>query len=197
VAALASSSVRGKCPTRWRLCALLLACTSLAAGGPKQGSAQTVSEYGLKALFLFNFTQFVEWPSTAFATPEAPLCIGILGDDPFGLTLDEAVRGESIRGRPLHVRRSRDVAELRECHIVFIAASEQERVAQILAQLDASPTLTVGESEGFARHGGVIGFYREGNRVRFEISASVARRKELKISSQLLSLGRIVEPSES
>ena len=172
-------------------------CALLASGGATTGHAQTLSEYALKAVFLFNFTQFVEWPSSAFAGPDAPLCIGILGDDPFGAMLDDAVRGESSRGRPLTVRRTRDVEAVSECQVVFVAASEQTRVEQILARLDAGPTLTVGESAGFARQGGVIGFYREGNKLRFEISASTARRKELKISSQLLSLGRIVEPEPS
>src|SRR5262249_5348333 len=78
------------------------------AGGAAVGRAQGVSEYGLKAVFLFNFTQFIEWPSGAFASADAPLCIGVLGEDPFGSTLDEAVRGESSRGRPLTVRRARD-----------------------------------------------------------------------------------------
>lgn len=180
-----------------RVCAALLLCAALASGGAGAGTAQTVSEYGLKAVFLFNFTQFVEWPSSAFASADAPLCIGVLGEDPFGATLDAAVRGESSRGRPLTVLRARDVDAVSGCQVVFISASEKTRVEAILARLAAGPTLTVGESDGFARQGGVIGFYRDGSKLRFEISASTARRKELKISAQLLSLGRIVEPAPS
>jgi len=177
----------------WRSQWLPIVCVALAVASPPAGSAQTLSEYGLKAVFLFNFTKFVEWPNEAFAAPNAPLCIGVLGDDPFGELLDEAVRGEISRGHPLTVRRARDVMPLRECHVVFISRSEESRVAEILEELDGVPTLTVGDSQGFARLGGVIGFYLEGNKLRFEISHSAARRKELKISSQLLSLGKIVE----
>jgi hypothetical protein len=181
-----------------RSASLLLLCLAVTGGGVRV-RAQTLSEYGLKAVFLFNFTQFVEWPSRAFASADAPFCIGVLGEDPFGATLDEAVRGENSQGRPLTVRRAREVSGVSACQLVFIADSERARVEEILAQLEAGPTLTVGESADFARQGGVIGFYREGNKLRFEISASAARRKELKISSQLLHLGRVVDsgPSES
>ncbi len=179
--------------------AALLLWVGLVSGGAGSSPARTLSEYELKAVFLFNFTQFVEWPSSAFAGPDAPLCIGVLGEDPFGASLDEAVRGESSRGRPLTVRRARDVDGVSECQLVFVAASEQPRVEASLARLEAGPTLTVGESADFARQGGVIGFYRDGKKLRFEISAGVARRKELKLGAQLLRLGRIGDaaPSES
>jgi hypothetical protein len=195
MAALRRESKRALRLLRWSTLALL--CAGLAVAEPSMSRAQTVSEYGLKAVFLFNFTQFVEWPSHAFSGPDDPLCIGILGDDPFGMTLDQAIRGEKSQGHPLTVRRSRDPAALSSCHVVFVAESERARIDQVLAGLGGGSTLTVGETEGFAQRGGVIGFYRDGSKLRFEISTQTARRKDLKISSQLLNLGRIVEPSES
>jgi len=150
-------------------------------------------EYQVKAAFLFNFAQFVEWPPAAFADAAAPFCIGILGDDPFGTALDQTLQGETIHNRKLIVERSRRVEDLKDCQIIFISKSEKGRVFEILSQLNARPALTVSEVEGFTRRGGGINFYREGNRVRFEINPGAAQREGLKISSQLLSLGKIVE----
>jgi hypothetical protein len=157
---------------------------------PQEAPAQLAvsKEYQVKAAFLFNFAQFVEWPSTAFTDSGTPICIGILGEDPFGTALDETVRGEIIQNRKLIVQRSRRVKDLRDCHLVFISKSETARVAGILADLDPAPVLTVSEMEGFAQHGGIINLYLAGNKVRFEINPDAARRKGLKMSSELLKL---------
>ncbi len=151
-----------------------------------------VNEYAIKAAFVFNFIQFVEWPSSAFPDPGTVLTIGVLGNDPFGPLLDQTVKGESVKGRGLVVRRFRDVDEVKSCHVLFISKSEKERIPLILKHLEGLPLLTIGEVEGFADRGGVVNFYTEKNRVRFEINHESARRKGLKITSQLLCLGRIV-----
>jgi hypothetical protein len=149
-------------------------------------------EYQVKAAFLFNFVQFVQWPPGAFTNSNTPICIGVLGEDPFGMALEETVRGETVQNRRLVVQRSSRLESLKDCHLVFISKSETERVPEILGDLDSAPVLTVSETQGFAQRGGIISLYLAGNKVRFEINAAVARRKGLKISSELLSLGKII-----
>src|SRR2546430_2920392 len=102
----------------WGRLALLL------IGGGLLGAAAPVSEYQLKAVFLFNFAQFVEWPPAALPGDSAPFVIGVLGKDPFGADLDDIVRGETVNRHPLSVVRYHTVAEVRDCQILFIAASE-------------------------------------------------------------------------
>lgn len=166
------------------------------AGTPGGAAPVTPSrEYEIKAAFLFNFVQFVEWPAEAFASAEAPICIGILGEDPFGSVLEEMVRDETVREHPLTVRRSRSADDFADCHLLFISRSEHGRLREQLSALAARPILTVGEVEGFAQAGGIINFRIDGNRVRFEINPAVAERERLKISSQLLSLGTLVGPA--
>ena len=162
----------------------------LAAARPAAGAAQAAAskEYQLKALFLLNFTQFVEWPATAFPDAGAPIVIGVLGNDPFGDVLDAVIRGETVKGRPLIVKRSRQIEELKSCHVLFISQSEKERIPAILAGLNEAPVLLVSEVEGFSRRGGIIGFCLHANKVRFEINAEAAKSRGLKISSQLLQL---------
>jgi hypothetical protein len=149
-------------------------------------------EYQIKAVFIFNFLQFVEWPASAFPDKTSPIRIGILGNDHFGSALEETVRGETIHDRPLIVVRSRRAEDLLNCHLVFISESEARGIEAILSQLSPRPILTVSDVNGFARRGGVIAFYPEGKKVRFEINIDTAQRLGLKMSSQLLSLGKIV-----
>ena len=162
-----------------------------AAGGVRAAPAPS-REYQIKAVFLYNFVQFVDWPAKAFAGPDEPIRIGILGDDPFGPAIDEAVRGESVRSRPLVVIRARSLEELADCQLIFFAKSEGRDVAEQIARLGGRPVLMVGDDPDFARRGGAIAFYPEGKRIRFEINVEVARRLGLKMSSELLELGKIV-----
>lgn len=160
--------------------------------------AQTAvsKEYQIKAAFLFNFAQFVEWPATAFTNAAEPFCIGILGNDPFGAALDETVQGETINNRKIIIERSQRIEDLKNCQMIFISKSEKEHLAEILSQLDSQSVLTVSEFEGFAKRGGGINFYLEKDKVRFEINSTIAQRNGLKISSQLLSLAKIVNPAK-
>ena len=171
----------------------LVISTTLRVGAAETKSKLT-REYDLKAAFLFNFTHFVEWPSEAFADDNAPIVIGILGDDPFGPVLDRIIEGETIKNRKLVVKRSRRIQDLRTCHVLFISKSEKGRIGQILTSLDGASVFTVGEVEGFARRGGITNLFLQGNKVRFEINMQVAKRKGLKISAQLLALGTVVGP---
>ncbi len=161
---------------------------------PARAQSDTTREYQIKAAFLFNFAQFVKWPVESFVRPDAPFKIGILGDDPFGSALDEIIRGETINGHPLTVVRAQRIEDLKDCQLIFVSRSEDSHVGEILAQLDSRPVLTVSEVESFARNGGDINFYLTDGKIRFEINPQSAQRSGLKISSQLLTLGKIVEP---
>jgi hypothetical protein len=153
-------------------------------------------EYQIKAAFLYNFAQFTDWPSAAFANTNAPFYIGILGDDPFDGSLDETIQGETINGHKIVAVRSQRIEDLKNCQIIFVCKSEKKRVGEILTELDSRPILTVSEIDGFAQRGGNINFFLAGTKVRFEINPGAAQSDGLKISSQLLSLGKIVQSGE-
>jgi len=149
-------------------------------------------EYQIKAVFLFNFAQFVEWPSRAFPDRESPLVIGVLGEDPFGAFLDDTVRGERVDNRPLIVKRYRRVEEIQTCHVLFISQSEALRLDQILSNLKGREILTVGDVESFARRGGMIRFVAEAKKTRLLINVEAANAANLTISSKLLRPAEIV-----
>lgn len=154
--------------------------------------ANLTREYDLKAAFLFNFAQFVEWPAEAFAEASSPFVICILGEDPFGGSLEEIIAHEAIHGRKIVVRRHRNVEEISTCHILYVSASETPKVDHVLAALDGRPILTVGETDLFSTHDGIIQFRIVESRLRLRINVAAARMANLSISSQLLRQSEIV-----
>ena len=150
------------------------------------------SEYQVKAAFLYNFAKFVEWPSIAFPDSGSPFVFGIVGDDPFEGQLTTMLLEKSLSGRRFVVRRFRRDEDLRQCHVLFISSSEKKFLTLILGSVRGSSVLTVADTDGFARQGGIIGLVLEENRVRLEVNPQLAERSHLKISSKLLALARIV-----
>ena len=148
-------------------------------------------EYEIKAAFLFNFTQFIEWPSKTFTAADAPFVIGVLGKDPFGNYLDAIIKGEKINNHPLTVKRLNSIKEARDCHILFINAEDKD-LAAVLERLKASNTLTVGDTHTFAKEGGMIGFLTESKKIRIQINLEVAQNADLAVSSKLLRVAEIV-----
>lgn len=175
---------------------LWLAAGWLAAAetGPVAGEYK---EYKVKAAFIYNFTKFTDWPPGAFSSPTASLVIGILGEDPFGDTMEDVVRGEVVRGRPLVIKRLRPDDDLRACHILFIARSETQRLPAVLSQLKGTPVLSVGETSGFAEQGGMINLLLADSILKIEINQAALEQAGLQISAKLLKLARLVKTSRS
>lgn len=171
---------------------LALALTVPLSGVVPRRAVAAASEYEIKAAFLVNFAKFVEWPATAFYAIEAPVRIGVVGDDPFGADLDKTVRGKLFGSRPMDVRRQEWRDDLTRFHIVFISGSEKRRLAEILRPLESTSVLTVSDMGDFCSQGGVIAFVNVDQRIRFEVNGAAARRRGLKISSKLLSLATTV-----
>jgi hypothetical protein len=161
----------------------------LIAGGSRAQDAQP-SEYQVKAAFIFNFAKFIDWPPGAFADSRSPLCIGIFGENPFGGNLERTVHDKTLNNRPIVVKDCRTLDEAKKCHLLFIGTSEKKVLQEILDGLAGTNILTIGETETFIKSGGMINFFREGNRFRFEINDEAARKAGLKIDSKLLGLGK-------
>jgi hypothetical protein len=122
--------------------------------------------------------------------------IGVLGNDPFGPVLDQIVNGEKIKSRPLVVRRFRNIADIHHCHILFISASEEYRLPEILRWLRGQPVLTVADIPGFAEAGGDIGFL-SGTRVKLVMNPVAIQSANLSVSSKLLRLAQLVPDRRS
>jgi hypothetical protein len=167
-------------------CLVLLLLHAVSAAAPR------VDEYQLKAVYLFNFGQFVEWPAHAYDAPTAPFVIGIIGSDPFGPILDEVVRGEKVGSRPLVVRRFDTVRDITDCQILFIGRNEAHQLDAVLAAVRGRSVLTVTDIDGAERQGAIIALIHDANRIRMRINLAEAKAQQLVISSKLLRPAEVI-----
>ena len=180
-------------PGLTRLTAVALAVALVAVNS---GQAQTspYTPYQHKALYLFNFAKYTEWPKEAFTDDNAPFVLGILGQDPFKSDID-IIRGKTIKGRRLVVKKFSSIQEVTNCHLLFICSSETNNLAQILHAVDHLSILTISEADGFIEHSGMINLVAEQKTagtqvVAFEINQAAAEKANLRLDTQLLKLAR-------
>lgn len=152
--------------------------------------AQNTPSYQVKAAFLYNFSQFVEWPSNAFNSRNAPFVIGILGHDPFGSYLEEIVEGEKAGDRRIIIKKFNSLAEVSDCHILFVNTGAG---TDVIRALRYKSILTVSDEANFAREGGMVRFFTDNNKIRLQINMAAARAANLNISAKLLRVAEIVE----
>ncbi len=168
--------------------AICLVLPFLLTAEPQRGRP---TQYDLEAVYLYQFGKFVQWPTAPPANEPFEICV--MGRDPFAQALDNIIAGETIGKSPLRDERIESTDDAKQCRILYISASENERLEQILNRLGNTPVLTVSDLPGFVARGGMIQFVVLDNRVRFEINVSTAKRAGLNVSSQLLKVAAAVE----
>jgi hypothetical protein len=169
--------------TLWLLLGLLLPGAGVAAPDGKP------TEYQLKAAIIFNFTKFIFWPPDSFPSTNAPFRIGVFEGSAITPELELAMRDKTVRNRHFVVEECRTLADARRCHVLFVSGSEKRRIREIISTVSDGAVLTIGEDDGFIDNGGIINFFRQGNKFRFQISNDAAKRAGLRIDSKLLELG--------
>ena len=176
---------------------LVIVILLLLSHGPLQAQTTPPLEYQLKAVFLFNFTQFVDWPPTAFDTDQSPLVVGILGENPFGSYLEETVSGEKVNKHAVVVRYYRNAEDAKDCHLLFINLPETKQRKQAIEALKGKNILTVSDASGFSNEGGMIRFFTRNNKISLQINLEASKASELVFSSKLLRLAAIYKPGEN
>ena len=149
-------------------------------------------EQQVKAAFLFNLAQFVEWPASTLAESGSSLVIGILGENPFGVYLDQIVAGENVNGHPLLIRHCQTADEARTCQIVFINFSEKDKIKEAIAALKGRRILTVSDRNNFISQGGMVKLIKRNNKIGIIINTESAKESEIVISSKLLRIADVV-----
>jgi hypothetical protein len=174
-----------------RIAAICISVAAILGSGIAAEPPQSKSEYALKAVFLYNFCRFIEWPKSAFASPTDPIIIAVIGEDSFGHLLEETVHGETLRGRAIQIQRYRNPDSIGHCHLLFIVRSETARMEAILAAVAGKSIVTVGETDAFLDRGGMIALTAERNRVRLHINPSLLQAANLDVSSKLLRVAEV------
>ena len=176
----------------WRKTAIsmrgLLVLSLLIGLSFKTFAQEGASEYQVKAAFLYNFAKFVEWPAGTFPNTNSPIVLGILGKNVFGSDLEKTIQDRKVNNHPFAFKNISSVAEATNCHILFVSSSEKGDFSKIVNSLQNAKVLTVSETDGFIKAGGMINFTFEDAKVRFQINDEAAKKAGLKISSKLLSL---------
>jgi len=169
---------------------ILLALLALlgSVGMNHKVQAQTPNEYRVKAAFILNFARFIEWPGDGYGAGGS-LVVGIVGDDPFGGSLDQ-LNGTTVNGHRIVIRRLKAEDYLKACQILFVSSSERNRLGKILDSVRGGSVLTIGELPQFNQAGGIIKFVIQNNKVRFEINDGAASQARLRISSKLMALSK-------
>ena len=170
---------------------LVLACVA-AIGLPAPVHGDEPTEYQIKAAYIYKLAKFVEWSKDAL-DDDTLVQICVLGENPIGTILKEMVSKKTIYGRPILVVYDADSTQEVSCNVVFIARSEEDGCDRILRKLEGTETLTISDIDGFAERGGMIGLYREGQKIRFEIAPDNVKAAGIQVSSKLLRLARIVD----
>ena len=154
-----------------------------------------MDEYSIKAGYLYNFSKYVTWPESAFLSPDASFVICVAGQDPFQGRLDQAIAGKtSGNSRPLVVKHvdSPDRVGFRDCQVLFLSKSEQDRARELVEALKEAPIFTVADFDSFAAKGGSADLRIEGTRVKVDLNVAAASRAGLKINARLQQVANLV-----
>ena len=176
--------------------AVILVAASIGASDLSAQNSKP-QEYEVKATYLYNFARFVEWPAVAVEAKGNSFDVCVLGQDPFGPTLDAVVAGETIAGKTVSAKRVSKPQDAAACRVLYISSSEENRLREVLAALDKSAVLTVSDIPRFSQRGGMIQFVQENNKIRFEVNLASATAAGLSLSSELLKVAIIVRKNVS
>jgi hypothetical protein len=164
-------------------CLVLFACLLLAA--PAIGADdESAAERRIKAAYLVKFVEYVEWPQGTFAQADAPLTIGVEGDDAMLHEVQSAVAGRRFGEHRFAVRAVTSEDEAHQVEVLFVARGRQPVVDPAQAALVVTD-LPAGLSQG-----ATLNFVVKDGRVQFEASLEDAERRGLKLGSGLLSVAR-------
>lgn len=176
-----------------QLAAAVLPVAVLADALAASSSAPAPSEYQVKAEFIERFTRFVDWPSSAFASPGAAFVVCVRGGGALAEQLELVVARRRIKDRPVRVLHLGSGDRLTPCHLLYVAEVDHKAVREITAITRGKAILSVGDQPGFAEDGLLINLILDDKGfVRFEINRDEASASGLKISAKLMRLARLV-----
>jgi hypothetical protein len=163
--------------------------------GVRAEAQSAMSESQVKAMFVYNFLKFVEWPADTSVGAKDPFVVIIIGEGATADATEQFLESKMIGARPLVVRRIRWDQSLAGARAAFVLERDAKKLHRVLDAAASAGVLTIGEGESFTARGGVIGLLVEDRRVRFDVDTSAAQNAGLRISSKLLALTRAVHSS--
>ena len=176
-----------------KVLAILAGILSIFILFPTISTSKNLSEYEVKAAYIFNFAKFTQWPEIHANKNLLTMCI--VGEDPFGMAMDE-LNNKKVQGKTFKARSIRQEQDLNTCDILFISTSEKWRIKQVIKAVSNFNILTVSDIPGFAHYGGIIELVSRNNRIMFDINIDASKRAGLKISANLLKIANVVKDKD-
>jgi hypothetical protein len=173
------------------LMAALLHCSGPVVAA-QQDDDKALLERRVKAAFIFQFLNYVEWPEGTFPQSTANIVIAVAGDDELAGEIGQIVSTRTMSGRPVIVRKAKMPESLADVHLLFVGRGEMAALPQWVKMARSRPVLIITEAAGALDHGSMINFQLIQNRLRFEISLDAIDRHGLKVSSRLLAVAQSV-----
>jgi hypothetical protein len=166
--------------------------TGISTAGAEE---QMPADFQVKAAFLINFPKYVDWPANVFAETNSPITVAIFGDENVANEVQNMIgNGRTISGHPVILKRIAREEEInRDCQILFIGASERQRIPSILERIRGEKILTVSECDDFLEKDGIINLAHQGRKIRLQVNLTAAGNAQLKISSRLLVAADVVK----
>jgi hypothetical protein len=170
----------------------------LALGSPRPAQSLKLNALALKVAMVGRIAEFVRWPASAgLDDPDRPFELVLLGSSPLEPHFASYYSQVRIAGHRVFFRRARDLDDVGQPHLLFLAPSLEDDVERVVARVRTSPVLTVGDTEGFAQRGVAINLYLAEERLRFEVSRRALQQHKLEASYHLLSLARLLEDQQA
>ena len=169
--------------------ALLSISFPLIYSHPLKNQSNTISMQNLKAAFIYNFTKYVSWSNN---DTSHTFNISIIGESDIAFPLEEIAQKRKVGDREIKIYRPKDINSIPQSHILFISSSESDSLSHILSVINQSNTLTVSDSDGFAKMGVGINFIFKNGKIGFELNQKAIDRVGLSVSSQLKKLAILV-----
>lgn len=151
-------------------------------------------EYIMKAVAFEQVSRFLEWPENTIIDDSKPFIIGVLGDNPFGESLEETYAKHKIKNKDVNILYFNEIEEVNKCHILFISNSKKGDIKKVVDYVNEKPILTVGDTKGYAESGVLVNFYLLDNKIRFEINEKKMADVGFSVSYMLLKVAKIINP---
>ena len=168
------------------LSAIILQAISFSAHAQKYETMETAKEYDIKAVYLYNFLRFTNWPERTRNSTDESFKIGVIGSSPIITPLQVIAKKSEGKIQVGNISANSPQSDFASYDLLFISQSEKKQLATLLANLSPLQILTVSDIDTFCEAGGMIRLVNIDNRIRWEINLSQLRRSGISVKAQLL-----------
>lgn len=167
--------------------------TSLLSSLAFSSALAATPEYAVKAAFIEKLTHFVDWPANSqLSDPQHVFKLCVIGKNPFGGSLQKLAGLTKIKGKEIVFLNISVSQDIQGCDLLFVSNRSHQPVSEILAETKNLPVLSISDIPGFAQSGGLVNFYTDKGRLRFEVNLGKAKAAGFIINPRFLKLARIV-----